>query len=135
MDQFVLIPYSNYQSQSTLPKKNLEQQQEKEEIVPKDFNSIYSAVNANLKTINSKHLIDLILNSPRIRLSQSEKIKLDNRDKKEPIVNFVCAPKRKNTDFSDIYLPFLESTEIPPKLVFNKNAKTEDRGACIPFKV
>ena len=74
MYQFVLIPYSIYQSQSTLPKKTkLEQKQEKEEIVPKNFDSIYSAVNAKLKTSNNKHLIDLILNSPRIRLSQSEK--------------------------------------------------------------
>ena len=80
MDQFVLIPYSIYQSQSTLPKKlKLEQKQEKEEIVPKNFHSIYSAVNAKLKTSNNKHLIDLILNSPRIRLSQSENIILENR--------------------------------------------------------
>ena len=58
MDQFVLIPYSIYQSQSTLPKK-LEQKQEKEEIVPKDFDYFYSAYNAKLKTNIKKHLIDL----------------------------------------------------------------------------
>ena len=104
MDQFVLIPYSIYQSQKTLPKKpKFEQKQEKEEIVPKNFDSIYSAVNAKLKTSNNKHLIDLILNSPRIRLSQLENIILDNRDTKESIVDFVCALKRKNTVFSDIF--------------------------------
>ena len=70
MDQFVLIPHSIYQSKNTLPKKpKLEQKQEKEEIVPKKIDSIYSAVNAKLKTSNNKHLIDLVLNSPRIRLS------------------------------------------------------------------
>ena len=37
----------------------MEQKQEKEEIVPKDFDSIYSAYNAKLKTSNKKHLIDL----------------------------------------------------------------------------
>ena len=60
MDQFVLIRYSVYQSQSTLPKKKpkLEQKPEKDEMVPKDFDSIYSAVNAKLKTKNNKHLID-----------------------------------------------------------------------------
>ena len=79
MDQFVLIPYSIYQSQNTLPKKpKLEQKQEKEKIVPKEFDSIYSAVNAKLKTSNNKHLIDLVLNSPRTRLSQSENIILNN---------------------------------------------------------
>ena len=66
MDQFVLTPYSIYQSQCTLPKQpKLEQKQEKEEIVPNNFDSIYSAVNAKLKTSNNKHLIDLILKSVR----------------------------------------------------------------------
>ena len=41
------IPYSVYQIQSTLPRKHkLEQKQEKEEIVPKNFDSVHSAVNA-----------------------------------------------------------------------------------------
>ena len=136
MDQFVLTPYSIYQSQSTLPKKTkLEQKQEKEEIAPKNFDSIYSAVNAKLKQSNNKHLIDLIFNSPRIRLSQSENIIIDNRDTKESIVDFVCALKRKNTDFPDFYLTILEATQIPPKHVVNKNAKAKDRGTWIPFKI
>ena len=37
----------------------MEQKHEKEEIVPKDFDFIYSAVNAKLKTSNNEHLIDL----------------------------------------------------------------------------
>ena len=83
MEQFVLIPYSVYQSQSTLPRKQkLEQKQEKEEIVPKNFDSVYSAVNARLKTSNNKHIIDLILNSPRIKISQSDSIILKYRDTK-----------------------------------------------------
>ena len=136
MDQFVLIPYSIYQSQSKLPKKpKLEQKQEKEEIVPKSFDSIYSAVNAKLKTSNNKHLTDLILNSPGIRLSQSENNILNNRDTKESIVDFVCALKRKNTDFPDFYFTILEATQIPPKLVANKNAKAKDRGTWITFKI
>ena len=62
MEKFVLIPYSVYQSQSTLPRKQkFEQKQEKEEIVPKNFDSVYSAVNARLKTSNNEHIIDLIL--------------------------------------------------------------------------
>ena len=129
MDQFVLIPYSIYQSQIKLSiKLKLEQKQEKEEIVLKDFHMIYSAVNAKLKTSNKKHLIDLILSSPKFRLSQLENIILDNRDTKESIVDFVCALKRKNTDFPDAYFNILEATQIPPKLVINKNAKAKDRG-------
>ena len=134
-DQFVLIPYSLYQSQSTLPKKKLEQNQEKEEIAPNDFDSIYSAVYAKLKTSNNKHLKGLILKSPRFRLIQSEKIILDNRDTKESIVDFVCALKQKNTDFPDVYFTILEANQIPPKLVINKNARAKDRGTWIPFKI
>ena len=104
MEHFFSIPYSIYQSQSTfLRKPKLEQTQEKEETVPKNFDSINSAVNARLKTSNKKHIFDLILNSPRSNLSQSDNIILDNRDTKESIVDFVCALKRKNTNFPDIY--------------------------------
>ena len=83
MDQFVLIPYLVYQSQSTLPKKTkLEQKQEKEEVVQKDFDSIYSAVNARLKPSNNKQPFDLFLNSLRTKLNQSENILLVHRDTK-----------------------------------------------------
>ena len=104
MEQFVFIPYSVYQSQSTLPRKQKVEQKQEKEIVPKIFDSVYSAVNAKLKTSNNKHLIDLILKSPKIKLSQSDNIILDNRDTKESFGVFVCALKRKkNNDFSDIY--------------------------------
>ena len=132
----VLIPYPVYQSRSTLQRKQkLEQKQEKEEIVPKNFDSVYSAVNARLKTSNNKHTFELILNSPKIQLSQSDKIILDNRETKESIVDFVCAIKRKNTDFPDIYFTILEATQLPPKLVINKNVKAKDRATWIPFKI
>ena len=72
----------------------MEQKQEKEEIVPKDFDTIYSAVNAKLKMSNNKPLTNLILNSRRIRLGQSENIILDNRDTKEIIIDFVFALKK-----------------------------------------
>ena len=81
-----------------------------------------------MKTSNNKHLIDLILNCPRVRLSQSKNIILDNRDTKESIVDFVCALKRKNTDFPDIYFTILEATQIPPKLLSTRmpKRKTEE---------
>ena len=127
MEQFVSIPYSVYQSQSTLPRKQkLERSQGKEEIVPKNFGSVYSAVNARLKTSNNEHIIDLILNSPRIKLSQSDNYIFGNRDTKESIVDFVCALKRKkNKVFSDNYFTFLEATQVSLKLVINRNAKTK----------
>ena len=104
-------------------------------IVPKDFDSFYNAVNARLKTSNNKHLIDLFLKSPRIKLSQSENIILDNQDTKESSVYIVCALKRKKTDFIVIYFNILEATQVPLKLVINKNDKTKDRGTWIPYEI
>ena len=89
----------------------------KEEIVRKDFDSIYSAVNARLKTRINKHLTDFILISSRIKLRQSKYIILDNRDEKESIADFVCALKRKNTDFPESYCNILEATQIALKIV------------------
>ena len=114
--------------------KKIVKKQEKEKIVPKDFDSIYSALYAKLETSNNEPLFDLILNSPRIRLSQSQNIILDIRDTKESIADFVCVLKRKNIDFPDIYFTILKATQIPPKLVINKNAKAKDRGTWISLK-
>ena len=109
----------------------MEQKQEKEEIVPKNFDSIYNAVNAKLKTSNNKHLIDLILLFPRIRQSQSENIILDKRDTKESIVDFVCALKRKNTDFPDIYFTFWKQLKFHLNLLPTRmpKRKTEELGS------
>ena len=94
----------------------------KKKIVPKFFDSVYSAVNARLKTSNNKHIIDIILNSLGIKLSQSDIFILDNRVLKGTIVDFVCALKRKNTrDSIDIYFTILEATQ----LVINKKAKAK----------
>ena len=88
-----------------------------------------------MKTSNNKYLIDSILNSPRIKLSQSNNIILDNRDTKESIVDFMCALKRKNTNFLDIFFTILEATQFPPNLVINMNAKEKNRGTWIPLKI
>ena len=75
-------------------------------IVSKNFDSVYSAVNARLKTSNIKQLVDLILNSLRIKFSQSDNNILDNRDTKESIVDFVCALKRKKKHQFCRYSPY-----------------------------
>ena len=47
---------------------------EQKQLILKKFDPFYSAVNVRLKTSNNKHLIDLILNSPIIKLSQPDKL-------------------------------------------------------------
>ena len=122
------LSITNYTSKK---KPKLEQKQEKEEIVPKNFDSIYSAVNAKLKTSNNKHLIDLILSSPRIGLSQSENFILDNRDTKESIVDFVCALKQKVPTFPIFTLPFWKQLKFHLNLLPTRmpKRKTEELGS------
>ena len=89
-----------------------------------------------LETSNNKHIIDLILNSLRNDLSQSDNIIIDNRDTKKTIVDFVvCALKRKKTDFSGLYFTILEATQLPPKLVITKSAKAKERETWISLKI
>ena len=45
----------------------------------------------------------------------------------------MCALEQKKNDFPDIYLLILKATQLPPKIVFNKNAKAKDRATLIPF--
>ena len=67
MDQFELGLYLVYLSQSTLPKKlNQKQKQEKGQIVRKDLESTYSAVNVRLKTSKMSIVLNIILNSLKI---------------------------------------------------------------------
>ena len=82
-----------------------------------------------------KHIIDIILSSPRTKLSQSDNFTLDYRDTKESSVDFVCALKRKNTNFPVIYFTILKVNQLPPKFVTNMNAWAKDRGTWIPFKI
>ena len=131
MEQFLSVPHSVYQSQKHLEEKKLEQKQEQETIVQKDFDSINSAVNSGLNTSNNEHLVDLVLNSPRIKLSLSEKIVFDNPDTEESIADFVCALKRKDTSFSDNYFINLESHQKPLKLLSTSmpSQQTEELGS------
>ena len=116
-------------------RKKLKQKHKKEEIVPQNFGTVYSAVNARLKRSNIKHLIASIWHPHKIKLSHSDKILLGNRDAKESIADFVCALKRRNTDFRDIYFTILEAIPLTPKLVIHKNAKAKNSGIWIPFKI
>ena len=63
MNQIVLTPYSIINHNVRLQRTQLEQNQEKVEIVLKISNSNYRTVNAQLRTSNNKYIIDLNLNA------------------------------------------------------------------------
>ena len=111
----------------------MEQKQEKQEIVPKNFDTIYSAVNARLKKSNNRHLFDSFLNSPRVKLSQSDDIILDNRDTKESFVDFVC---EKTPIFQTFILLFWKQLNFLISLLLTRipKQKTEKIGSLSKFE-
>ena len=90
--------YSFYQSQSTLPKK-IGTKETKRGSCTKIFRFFYNNLKATLTTGNSKQLNDLVLKSVRIKMSQSDKIIIDNRNTIDFIVDFEQKIKEKNQFF------------------------------------
>ena len=87
----------------------------KKKIIPEEFDSIYRAEKAILRANYKKnHLIDLTLSSPRIEISQSKIIIIDNRGTKKNL---------------------LEATKTLPRFIIIKNAKAKDRETWIPFNI
>ncbi len=135
MEQFVLVPLSVYDEKIRPLKKILDIKPKTEEKVPVDPTPIYKSVNRQLKSKSGKSIVDQILESPRIRLSNSDTIILDGRDTLVSIVEFVRDLKRKNPQIPDIYFTILDATKISRDLVVNPNAKSKDRGNWIPFQI
>lgn len=143
MEQFVLIPVSLYDQQfktsdtSTLKVLDLKEQQIEPQIdIPSpNLESVYKEINSKLKS-NVNSFTNKILSSPRIKISDSNKILLDGRDTGVSIVDFIHKLKRAGEEFPDIYYTLLDALpNIVPTNVVNKNAKKKDRGSWIPFKI
>ena len=80
-------------------------------------------------------LIDKILSCSRIKFSNSQTVILGGVDTGVLISDFTLHLRQQNVDVPDIYFTLLDAAGISPSLVFNKNAKAEDRGSWVPFKV
>ena len=80
-------------------------------------------------------LVDKILSSPRIKLSNSETLILDGVEIGIFLSNFAQQLRRKNGDVPDIYFFLLDAAGISPTLILNQNAKNKERGSWVPFKI
>ena len=134
MEQFVLVPASVYNksvtTQSVTKQENLKYKAEQPPTYQID------SLNLNKKVFGKTDtLIDKISSCSRIRLSNSQTIVLDGVDTGVLISDFSLHLRRKNADVPDIYFTLLDAAGIPPSLVFNQNAKANDRGSWVPFKV
>ena len=135
MEQFVLVPLSVYDEKIRPSKKIWDIKPKTEEKAPIDPTPIYKSVNRQLKSKSGTSIVDQILESPRIKLSNSDTIILDGRDTLVHIVNFVHDLRRKTPQIPDIYFTILDATQISRDLVNNPNAKKKDRGNWIPFQI
>ena len=132
MEQFVLVPASVYNksaqsvTKQELPKYKAEQ--------PPTYQ--IDSLNLNKKLFGKADtLIDKILSCSRSNLSNSETKFLDGVDTGVLISDFTLHLCRKNADVPDINFTLLDAAGISPSLVFNQNAKANDRGSWVPFKV
>ena len=136
MDQFVLVPASVYN-------KSLITQSVTKQELPKyqpSQNPTYQ-IDSLEKEINKKlfskadSLVDKILSSPRIKLSNSQTLILDGVETGFFLSDFAQQLRRKNADVPDIYFTLLDAADISPTLVLNQNAKAKERGSWVPFKI
>ena len=136
MDQFVLVPASVYNkslitqsvTKQELPKYQLSQNPSYK------INSLKKEIN---KKIFSKadSLVDKILSSPRIKLSNSETLFLEVVETRIFLSDFAQQLRRKNADVPGIYFTLLDAAGNSPILILNQNAKAKERGSWVPLKI
>ena len=136
MDQFVLVPASVYN-------KSLITQSVTKQEFPKYQPSQNPTYQTDLlkKETNKKlffkadSLVDKILSSPCIKLSNSQTLILDGVETGIFLSDFALQLRRRNADIPDIYFTLLDAAGISPTLILNQNAKAKERGSWVPFKI
>ena len=136
MDQFVLVPASVYN------KKLITQPVRKQELLKyqPSQNPTYQ-IDSLKKEINKKFfskadsLVDNIVSSPRIKLSNSQTLILDGVETGIFLSDFAQQLRRKNADVPDIYFILFDAAGLSPTLILNQNAKANGRGSWVPFKI
>ena len=133
MEQFVLFPASVYNKSAKSVAKQELPKYKAEQPATHEIDSLKRDI---IKKLFGKAdtLIDKILSCSRIKLSNSQTIILDGVDTGVLISDFTLHLRPKNADVPDIYFTLLDAAGISPSLVFNQNAKADDRGSWVPFK-
>ena len=80
-------------------------------------------------------LVNKILETPRIKLLNSNTLIPDGIETGVLLKDFAQRLKRKNLPIPDIYFTLLDAASITPNLVVNSHAKGEERVAWITFKI
>ena len=136
MDQFVLVPASVY-NKSLLTQSVTKQELPKYQPSRNPTYRIDSLVKEINKKLFSKAdaLVDKILPSPRIKLSNSRTLVLDGVETGIFLSDFTQQLRRKNAYVPGIYFTLLDAADVSPTLILNQNAKAKERGSWVPFKI
>ena len=135
MEQFVLVPASVYiknlitrsVTRQELPKYQPPQ------ISTYHVDSLKKETNKNLSKAHSS--VDKILSCPCIKLPKSQTSIVGGAETRIFLLDFAQQLRCKNADVPDIYFTLLDVAGIPPTLILNQNAKAEERGSWVPFKI
>ena len=74
------------------------------------------------------------MSCPRIKLSNSQTLLLDDAETGVLLSDFAQQLHRKNADVPDIYFTLLDAAGITPTLVLKQNAKAKETGSSVPLK-
>ena len=136
MDEFVLVPLSIYNSSNistSLTKQELPNYKpEQTPTYHKD--TLKKEINQQLST-SAYPLVNKSLESPRIKISKSNTLILDETEPVVLLKDFAEHWKRKNVPIPDIHFTLLDATSITPDIVFNSHAKCKERGLWMRFKI
>ena len=136
MEQFVLLPLSAYNSSNnpTIVTKQKLSKYKLEQTPTYHKDTLKNEINQQLST-SASPLVNKILQSPRIRLSNSNTLVLDGIETGVLLKEFAQRLKHKNVTIPDICFTLLVATSITPDIIVNSHAKGKETGALIPFKI
>ena len=136
MEQFVLVPLSVYSRSNnpTIVTKQKLPKYKPEETLTYHKGTLKKEINQQLST-SASPLANKNLESPRIKLSNSNTSILNGIETGVLLKDFAQCLKRKNVPTPDNYFTLPDAASITPDIVVNSHAKSEQRGAWIPFKI
>ena len=80
-------------------------------------------------------LVDKILSSPRIKLSNSETFISDGVETGILLTDFPQQLRCKNANVPDFYFTLLDAAGISPTLILNQNAIAKETRSWVPSKI
>ena len=136
MEQFVLVPFSVYNSSNsaTIVTKQELPKNKPEQTPTYHKNTLKKEINQQLFK-SASPLVNKILETPRIKLSNSNTLILDGIETGVLLKDSAQRLKRKNVPIPVIYFTLLDAASITPNFVVDSQAKGKERGAWIPFKI